>query len=140
MTGWKILELPINASAGGCYPSTTHADAREPPISRPRPRGALSQQPAPAQRYELGVVRERVTAVHAAGGRIAAHVTTALVGALVALGIDSVEHGTSLDEPTLAEMAHRGTAWTPTLCALLASPPDATVERRRLATELHEHF
>ncbi len=95
---------------------------------------------APEPTYELGAMRELVTAVHAAGGRVAAHVTTALVGALVGLGIDSVEHGTSLDEPTLAEMAQRGTAWTPTLCALLASPPDATDERRRTVAERHERL
>ena len=95
------------------------------------------RQTAPEPTYELGVVRELVTVVHAAGRRIAAHVTTALVGELVRLGIDSVEHGTSLDEPTLAEMAQRGTAWIPTLCAVLASPPDATDERRRSVAERH---
>jgi imidazolonepropionase-like amidohydrolase len=101
---------------------------------------ATSRQSAPEPTYELDVVRELVTAVHAAGGRVAAHVTTALVGALVGLGIDSVEHGTALDEPTLAEMARRGTAWTPTLCAVLAGPPDATDERRPLLAERRERM
>jgi imidazolonepropionase-like amidohydrolase len=99
-----------------------------------------SHQVAPEPTYDLDVLRELVTAVHAAGGRVAAHVTTELVGALVGLGIDSVEHGTSLDEPTLAEMAQHGTAWTPTLCAVLASPPDATPERRRVVAERHERL
>lgn len=94
----------------------------------------------PEPTYELDVVRELVAAVHTAGGRVAAHVTTAMVGALVRLGIDSVEHGTSLDEPTLAEMARRGTAWTPTLCAQLASSPDATEERRRIVAERLERL
>jgi imidazolonepropionase-like amidohydrolase len=101
---------------------------------------ATSQQPAPEPTYELEVVRALVTAVHAAGGRVAAHVTTELVGALVDLGIDSVEHGTSLDEPSLAKMAQRGTAWTPTLCALLGSPPDATDERRSIVAQRRERM
>jgi imidazolonepropionase-like amidohydrolase len=71
---------------------------------------------------------------------VAAHVTTALVGPLVRLGIDSVEHGTALDEPTLTEMAQRSTAWTPTLCAQLSIPPDSTAERRRIIAQRREHL
>jgi len=93
----------------------------------------------PVQTYDLGVVRELVTATHAAGARVAAHVTTSLVGELVRLGIDSVEHGTNLDHDTIAEMARRGTAWTPTLCAVLSNAPD-TDERRRRVAERRERF
>lgn len=94
----------------------------------------------PVQTYDLGVVRDLIQATHAAGARVAAHVTTALVGELVRLGVDSVEHGTDLDPDTIAEMARCGTAWTPTLCAVLSSPPDATDDRRRRVAERRERF
>ncbi len=94
----------------------------------------------PVQTYDLGVVRDLIMATHAAGARVAAHVTTPLVGELVRLGIDSVEHGTDLDPDTIAEMASRGTAWTPTLCAVLSTAPDATDERRRRVAERRERF
>jgi len=83
-----------------------------------------------------------VTAVHAAGGRVAAHVTTDVVSDLVRAGVDSVEHGIAIDEPALRLMARTGAAWTPTLCAVLGlgeTGPDAA--RRRVADHrqrLHE--
>jgi imidazolonepropionase-like amidohydrolase len=50
----------------------------------------------------------------------------------VRLGVDSIEHGIFLDEPTLASMAARGVAWTPTLRAVTAPlPADAPAERRQ---------
>ena len=90
--------------------------------------------------YDLDVVRELVTATHDAGGRVAAHVTTDLVADLVPLGIDSIEHGTALDEQTVVDMARRGTAWTPTLCATLSIAEGAPEERRRLVAERRERF
>jgi imidazolonepropionase-like amidohydrolase len=77
----------------------------------------------PEQTFGIDVVTAMVDAVHAAGARVAAHVTTPLVQDLVRAGIDSVEHGTALDADTLQEMACRGTAWTPTLCAVTSPPP-----------------
>ena len=94
----------------------------------------------PVPTYDLDVVRDLIQATHAAGARIAAHVTTSMVGELVRLGIDSVEHGTGLDHDTIAEMARRGTAWTPTLCAGLSIAPDAPDERRRLVHQRRERF
>src|SRR5690349_8356511 len=67
--------------------------------------------------YSPEAVEAMTAAVHAAGGRVAAHVTTDAVAHLVRAGVDSVEHGTALDESTLRLMAQAGTAWTPTLCA-----------------------
>jgi imidazolonepropionase-like amidohydrolase len=58
----------------------------------------------------------------------------------VTAGADSIEHGVGLDEGALDEMAARGVAWTPTLCALTAAvenpaaPPPAR-ERARAARE-----
>jgi RimJ/RimL family protein N-acetyltransferase len=76
-------------------------------------------------------VRRLVDAVHAAGARVAAHTTTAHVKSLIGAGIDSVEHGTGLDEDDLAELAARGGAWTPTLCAFTAVASTANDRERR---------
>jgi imidazolonepropionase-like amidohydrolase len=93
------------------------------------PPGAVLSE-APQANYDLDAVRALVDSVHAAGGRVAAHVTTDLVRDLVEIGIDSVEHGTALDEETLDVMAARGMAWTPTLSAVLfPPPPDAPRDR-----------
>ena len=92
------------------------------------PRNLTELPPEPT--YDVDVIAAMVEAVHAAGARVAAHVTTGLVRDLVRIGIDSVEHGTALDEATLRDMAARGTAWTPTLSAVLAPPPpDAPPDR-----------
>ena len=104
-----------------------------------RARSPSSTEP-PVQTYDLDVVRDLVVATHRAGGRVAAHVTTQLVGDLVRLGIDSVEHGTALDSAVLDEMASLGTAWTPTLCAVLAVPEGAPAERQRAVAERRERF
>ncbi len=101
---------------------------------------ASSASPVNEPTYDLDVVRELVAATHGVGARVAAHVTTELVADLVALGIDSVEHGTALDEDTLAEMARRGTAWTPTLCATLSLPPNAPEQRQKLVAQRRDRF
>ena len=57
-----------------------------------------------------------ISAAHAAGARVTAHVfgSDALPG-LVNAGIDCIEHGTGLTDDVIAEMARRGTALVPTL-------------------------
>jgi len=90
--------------------------------------------------YAMKVVGELIGATHDAGARVAAHVTTELVADLVRAGIDSVEHGTALDKDGVEQMAQRGTAWTPTLCAVLSAGPDAPEERRRRAAERRERM
>jgi imidazolonepropionase-like amidohydrolase len=52
---------------------------------------AVSANAPAEQTYSLDVMRELITAAHRAGARVAAHVTTAVVGDLVRLGVDSVE-------------------------------------------------
>src|SRR5438046_3775191 len=83
-----------------------------------------------------------VTAVQAAGGRVAAHVNTDLVAPLVRAGVDSIEHGIAMDESVLRSMARTGAAWTPTLCAVLGLPGTAPEAARQRAAEyrhrLHE--
>lgn len=74
-------------------------------------------EPIPA-----GVLQDVVTAVHAAGGRVAVHSQQAAGGeAAVAAKVDSLEHGMCLDQDLLAEMAAQGTALTPTLSVIAAS-------------------
>ena len=73
--------------------------------------------------YDTATLRGVVDAAHAAGARVAAHSVSPFVADLVRLGVDSIEHGIFLDEPTLASMAARGVAWTPTLRAVTAPLP-----------------
>lgn len=62
------------------------------------------------------VVREVVTAVHAIGGRVAAHCQTAQgTRNAVLAGVDSLEHGWFLDQELIGEMVRNGTAFVPTL-------------------------
>ena len=129
-----LVEVALGELAAGAQWVKLVAD-----FTPSRARGASSLEP-PEQTYDLGLVGDLVTETHRSGGRVAAHVTTTLVADLVRLGIDSVEHGTGLDEETIAEMARRGTAWTPTMGAVLSSPPDAPQERRRLTAERRERF
>jgi imidazolonepropionase-like amidohydrolase len=70
--------------------------------------------------YDPHVLAAAVTAVHAAGGRVAVHTTGPHAPAVAATGVDSVEHGLGLDGDALAAMAARGAAWTPTLTTALA--------------------
>ena len=84
-----------------------------------------------APTYSTRVIEELVRAVHAAGGRVAVHSTLPTVGDFVAAGVDSIEHGLALDELTLDEMAVRGTAWTPTFCAVFAAPDDPHTSAQR---------
>ena len=82
--------------------------------------------------YDTVTLGRVIEAAHSAGVRVAAHSVSSFVVDLVRLGVDSVEHGLFLDEPTLNAMAEQGIAWTPTLCAVTAPlPADVPEERRR---------
>jgi imidazolonepropionase-like amidohydrolase len=85
--------------------------------------------------YSLDAVAAMVAAVHAAGGRVAAHVNTDAVAELVQAGVDSVEHGRALDEHALRLMAQTGAAWTPTLCAVLKIPDSAPEPAKQRVAE-----
>ena len=100
-----------------------------PAIAGGRPSGP------PAPTYSGEAVEAMVTAVHAAGGRVAAHVNTDLVAPLVRAGVDSIEHGIAMDESVLRLMAQTGAAWTPTLCAVLGVPGTAPEAARRRAAD-----
>lgn len=70
------------------------------------------------------VLRAVTDAVHAAGGRVAAHCQSAR-GVLNAVraGVDSVEHGMAMPEECVDLMAGNGTAYVPTLTAFARSAP-----------------
>ena len=74
----------------------------------------------PRLAYPLDLLGAIVEAVHAVGGRVAAHVTGPIVHEVAGTAVDSIEHGNRADEEAVREMALRGTAWTPTLTTLLA--------------------
>jgi imidazolonepropionase-like amidohydrolase len=128
----RLTELALAELARGGRWVKVIADF--PPVVDGKPSG-----PA-ALTYSVDAVEEMIAAVHAAGGRVAAHCTTDAVAQLVRAGVDSVEHGTSLDEDALRLMAEAGTAWTPTLCAVLAVPGNASEKTQRRAAEYRERL
>jgi imidazolonepropionase-like amidohydrolase len=69
--------------------------------------------------YPAELVARIAEAVHEEGGRLAMHVMGPFVREAVALGVDSIEHGTWADAATVRAMAARGVAWTPTLTTVL---------------------
>ncbi len=79
----------------------------------------LAAGTGPEATYPIGAIARLVAAVHQAGARVAVHSTVPGAGQMVAAGVDSVEHGFGLDEDAVKDMAGRGTAWTPTVGALL---------------------
>jgi len=66
--------------------------------------------------WPADVLAEAVRRAHDAGARVAVHVFgEEALPALIAAGVDSIEHGTGLDEQTLADVLGRGIAVVPTL-------------------------
>jgi imidazolonepropionase-like amidohydrolase len=65
--------------------------------------------------WPADVLAEAVARAHAAGARVGAHVfgEDALPD-LIAAGVDSIEHGTGLDDSMLADVVRRGIAVVPT--------------------------
>jgi imidazolonepropionase-like amidohydrolase len=80
-----------------------------------------------------------VEAAHQRGVRVAAHCVTTIASSLIAVGVDSIEHGVRLTSDDLDALAARGGAWTPTLGAILGADPSARTERtRELSAQLPE--
>jgi imidazolonepropionase-like amidohydrolase len=62
---------------------------------------------------------EATRQVHAEGGRLAVHAMfRPATEAAIRAGVDSIEHGTFMDEGLVAAMAEQRIAWTPTLSAI----------------------
>ncbi len=57
--------------------------------------------------YEIDAVDELVAAAHARGARVAAHTQSDLVGELIRVGIDSIEHGTVITAEDLEVLGAR---------------------------------
>ncbi len=128
----RLAELAVGELARGGRWVKVIADF--PPVTDGMPSGP------PELTYSGGAIKAMVTAVHAAGGRVAAHVTTDAVADLVRAGVDSIEHGTAIDESALRLMARTGAAWTPTLCAVLGLPDTAPEAARRRAGEYRQRL
>jgi imidazolonepropionase-like amidohydrolase len=67
------------------------------------------------QTYAENALAAVVELAHRRGVRVAAHCNTPIAAALVALGVDSIEHGRCLTTDDLDALGVRRGAWTPTL-------------------------
>ncbi|MFN8224413.1 MAG: amidohydrolase family protein [Gaiellales bacterium] len=74
--------------------------------------------------YPIELVSEVVKVAHDGGARVAAHVSSGIVGDLVRVGVDSIEHGPLTTPELVEEMAARGIAWVPTLSTVFAKHLD----------------
>jgi imidazolonepropionase-like amidohydrolase len=92
------------------------------------PDGPIRDSPM-EQTYPTELVQAVVELAHARGARVATHTNTEIVSDLVRVGVDSIEHGTSLTEQDLEALGARGGAWTPTLCASIGPRPGSTPEQ-----------
>lgn len=66
--------------------------------------------------YDAHVLSDAIDAAHRAGAKVAVHTFSEdAVAAVVAAGVDSVEHGTGLSVDMIDQMARQGTALVPTM-------------------------
>jgi len=101
------------------------------------PDGPISGSAVEAS-YEIDLVQAVVDLAHARGARVATHTNSEIVSELVRVGVDSIEHGTSITERDLELLGARDGAWTPTLGASVTGRPTDTpeqIERRRARSE-----
>lgn len=90
--------------------------------------------------YDNETLARAVETAHSAGARVAAHSTIA-ASALVAMGVDSLEHGNGLTEADLVALGERGGAWTPTISAMMGiAPPDAPPQYAAEVAAAGEHY
>jgi imidazolonepropionase-like amidohydrolase len=123
----RLTELALDELARGGRWVKVIADF--PPVTDGVPAGP------PETTYSAEAIEAMVAAVHAAGGRVAAHATSDRVSQLIQAGVDSIEHGTAMDEQALLQMARTGSAWTPTLSAVLGVSGTAPEAARHRAAE-----
>ncbi|MDR1711690.1 MAG: amidohydrolase family protein [Propionibacteriaceae bacterium] len=82
--------------------------------------------------WPTSTAAEAIRRAHAQGARVTAHCfAEQSVAELVAAGIDCIEHGTGLDDSTIALMAERGTALVPTAINLELFPMYAAGGKER---------
>jgi imidazolonepropionase-like amidohydrolase len=107
----EVVERARAVAAGGAPWVKVVADYPAPPSGH---------YLAPAVAYAPPLLRTLCDAVHAEGARVAIHLTGSHdVLGYAECGVDSIEHGTLLDEPAVEAMAGRGVAWTPTLATVV---------------------
>jgi len=81
------------------------------------------------------VAREAIEAAHEHGARVTAHCfDERSVAELVDAGIDGIEHGTGLDDATIAAMAERQVALVPTMVNLETFPEIAASGEAKFPT------
>ena len=79
--------------------------------------------------YDMETLDRAVQLVHSLGARMALH-SNLPASDLVAIGVDSFEHGTALSRDDVHALGARGGAWTPTLGAVLAHQDDPDPDAR----------
>jgi imidazolonepropionase-like amidohydrolase len=92
-----------------------------------------------AATYDEETVRRAVETSHSLGARVAAHSTMG-ASALVAMGVDSIEHGNGLTEDDLAALGARGGAWTPTVGAVVGAADHMPPEHLPHLEALKQHY
>ncbi|MCU1247225.1 MAG: Amidohydrolase domain protein [Edaphobacter sp.] len=81
-------------------------------------------------------IRTVVEEAHKGGHRVAAHAMTREgIRNAVESGVDSIEHGTQVDQPTLQEMAEKGTYLVPTSAAISSGYEQAKTPEQRAEME-----
>lgn len=85
--------------------------------------------------WPVDTVRQAIAAAHEEGARVTAHTfDEQAVAELVEAGIDGIEHGTGLDDATIALMASRGVALVPTLINIETFPSIAAAADAKFPT------
>ena len=85
--------------------------------------------------WPADVAKAAIDAAHEAGARVTAHCfDEQSVAELVDAGIDGIEHGTGLDDATIAAMAERQVALVPTMVNLETFPDIAAAGEEKFPT------
>jgi imidazolonepropionase-like amidohydrolase len=93
-----------------------------------------------AATYDDETLSRAVETAHREGARVAAHSTLA-ASQLVAMGVDSLEHGLGVTEADLTVLGARGGAWTPTIGVMMNSVRrDASPEQVAMIEAAGEHY
>ncbi|KZT44304.1 hypothetical protein SISSUDRAFT_1012401 [Sistotremastrum suecicum HHB10207 ss-3] len=82
---------------------------------------------------ELSVI---ISTAHSLGVKVAAHASIAeIIKELIALGVDSIEHGYLMDDEALRALQGSKTVWNPTLAAYYSHPSNTSGERWKQCRE-----
>jgi imidazolonepropionase-like amidohydrolase len=94
-----------------------------------------------APTYDDETLGRAIGTAHTAGARVAAHSTLG-ASQLVAMGVDSLEHGNGVTEADLTILGARGGAWTPTIGVVMGRPvpQDAMPQHVAAISAAGEHY